>query len=213
MQIDVRFPDSTDMVSGSLEYSLSGDGVVWSSARQLRPGSHNITFESLRGTCYVKFRGTEVLIDNIVVRLSSPPATIRVPRDFATIQGAIDSAANGDIVEVSPDTYTGDGNWDIDFWGKAITVRSEAGPSRTTIDCTGNEGHRGFYFHRGERPSSVLRGFTIIGAVVPGSEISLDSGSWSSSPTNPVGGGIYCEFSSPSIINCVIKQCSTEGNH
>ncbi len=210
LQIDVRFLESTDMVSGSLEYSLSDDGVVWSSARQLRPGSHNITLESLRGTCYIKFRGTEVLIDNIVVRLSSPSATIRVPRDFATIQGAIDSASNGDIVEVSAGTYTGDGNWDIDFRGKAITVRSEAGPNRTTIDCSGHEGHRGFYFHRGERQSSVLRGFTIIGAVVPGSEISLDSGSWSSSPTHPVGGGIYCEFSSPSIIDCVIKQCSAE---
>ena len=210
LQIDVRFLESTDLVSGSLEYSLSDDGVVWTSARQLRQGSHNITLESLQGTCYVKFRGTEVLIDNIVVRLSSPSATIRVPRDFATIQAAIDSASNGDIVEVSAGTYTGDGNWDIDFRGKAITVRSEAGPSRTTIDCSGHEGHRGFYFHRGERQSSVLRGFTIIGAVVPGSEISLDSGSWSPSPTNPVGGGIYCESSSPSIINCVIKQCSTE---
>ena len=210
LQIDVRFLESTDLVSGSLEYSLSDDGVVWTSARQLRQGSHNIPIESVRGTCYVKFRGIEVLIDNIVVRLSSPSATIRVPRDFAKIQAAIDSASNGDIVEVSAGTYTGDDNWDIDFWGKAITVRSEAGPSRTTIDCSGAEGHRGFYFHRGERQSSVLRGFTIIGAVVPGSEISLDSGSWSPSPTNPVGGGIYCESSSPSIINCVIKQCSTE---
>ncbi|MBA7661786.1 hypothetical protein ES703_69806 [subsurface metagenome] len=193
LQFDVRFPDSTDMVSGSLEYSLSDDGVIWSSARQLGPGSHYITLESVRGTCYVKFRGIEVLIDNIEVRLSSSPATIHVPRDFTTIQEAIDSAAHGDIVEVSAGTYTGDGNWDIDFWGKAITVRSEAGPSRTTIDCSGHEGHRGFYFHRGERQSSVLRGFTIIGAVVPGA-----------------GGGIYCEFSHPSIIDCVIRQCAAE---
>ena len=210
LQIDVRFPDSTDMVSGSLEYSLSSDGVIWSSAYQLGPGSHNISVESVRGTCYVKFRGIEVLVDNIEVHLKSSPATIEVPRDFSTIQKAIDSAADGDIVEVSPGTYTGDGNWDIDFGGKAITVRSEAGSNRTTIDCTGHEGHRGFYFHRGESPSSVLRGFKIIGAVVPGSEIPPDNVSWSSSPAHPIGGGIYCEFSSPSIINCVIKQCSTE---
>jgi len=98
LQIDVRFLESTDLVSGSLEYSLSDDGVVWTSARQLRPGSHNIPIESVRGTCYVKFRGTDVLIDNVVVRLSSPSATILVPRDFATIQGAIDSASNGDII-------------------------------------------------------------------------------------------------------------------
>jgi hypothetical protein len=210
LQIDVRFPDSTDMVSGSLEYSLSSDGVIWSSAYQLGPGSHNIPIESVYGTCYVKFRGIEVLIDNIDVRLKSSPATIEVPRDFATIQEAIDSAAYGDIVEVSSGTYTGDGNWDIDFRGKAITVRSTAGPEQTIIDCTGHEGHRGFYFHRGEGPDSVLRGFTIIGALVSGSEIPPDHASWSSSPTHPVGGGIYCEFSSPSIIDCVIKQCATE---
>jgi hypothetical protein len=210
LQIDVRFLESTDMVSGSLEYSLSADGVIWSPARQLGSGSHYIPIESVRGTCYVKFRGIDVLIDNIEVHLSSSPATIYVPRDFATIQKAIDSAANGDIVEVSSGTYTGNGNWDIDFWGKAITVRSESGPGRTIIDCTGHEGHRGFYFNRGEGQNSVLRGFTIIGAVVPGSEVLLDYGSWSSSPANPVGGGIYCEFSSPSIIDCVIKQCSAE---
>ena len=210
LQIDVRFPDSAGIVSGSLEYSLSSDGVIWSSAYQLGPGSHNIPVESVRGTCYVKFRGIEVLVDNIAVRLKSSPATIKVPRDFSTIQKAIDSAADGDIVEVSPGTYTGNGNWDIDFGGKAITVRSEAGPNRTIIDCTGQEGHRGFYFHRGEGPYSVLRGFTIIGAVVPGSEIPPDNVSWNSSPAHPIGGGIYCEFSSPSIINCVIKQCSTK---
>jgi len=210
LQIDVRFPYSTDMVSGSLEYSLSSDGVIWSSAYQLGPGSHNIPIESVCGTCYVKFRGIEVLIDNIDVRLKSSPATIEVPRDFATIQEAIDSAAYGDIVEVSSGTYTGDGNWDIDFRGKAITVRSTAGPEQTIIDCTGHEGHRGFYFHRGEGTDSVLRGFTIIGALVSGSEIPPDHASWSSSPTHPVGGGIYCEFSSPSIIDCVIKQCATE---
>ena len=197
------------MVSGSLEYSLSADGVNWSSARQLGQGSHNIPLESVRGTCYVKFRGDEVLIDNIRVRLSSSAATIRVPHDFATIQEAIDSAAYGDIVEVSAGTYTGDGNWDIDFQGKAITVRSAAGPTRTTIDCGGG-GHRGFYFHRAERSSSVLRGFRIIDGLVPGSEIPPDHANWSPSPTHPVGGGIYCEFSSPSIIDCVIKQCSAQ---
>ncbi len=209
LQIDVWFTDNRDMVSGSLQYSLSADGVNWSPARQLGTGSHSIPLESVRGTCYVKFRGTEAVVDNIYVRLNSSAATIHVPRDYATIQEAINSAANGDIVEVSPGTYTGDGNWDIDFQGKAITVRSTAGPERTTIDCS-DGGHRGFYFHQGEGPGSVLRGFTIINGFVAGSEIPPDHVSWSSSPAHPVGGGIYCEFSSPSIIDCVIKRCSTE---
>lgn len=208
MNIDIRFQDTTDLVSGSLQYSLSEDGVVWTSDRHLGQGSHSISLESVSGVCYVRFRGTEVLIDNLEVFLSSSPATIEVPRDFSKIQQAIDAASYGDIVEVSPGTYTGDGNWDIDFKGKAITVRSSSGPGRTTIDCT--EGHRGFYFHRGEKRNSVLRGFTIKGAVLSGSEIPSENSSWNPSPAHPIGGGIYCEYSSPSIIDCVIQQCAAE---
>jgi hypothetical protein len=210
MNIDIRFQDTTDLVSGSLQYSLSVDGVIWSSAQYLGQGSHNISLESVSGVCYVRFRGTEVLIDNIEVFLSSSPATIEVPRDFSTIQDAIDYASYGDVVEVSPGTYRGDGNRDIDFKGKAITVRSSSGPAQTIIDCSGSEGHRGFYFHRGESRNSVLRGFTIKGAILTGSDIPPDSANWNPSPAHPIGGGIYCENSSPSIIECVIQQCSAE---
>jgi len=201
--IDVRFPES----SGYLFCSLSADAIT--TTQELEPGTNRITIESVWGRCYVVFYGSEVLIDNLEVHLDSPSATIGVPRDFATIQEAIDSAVDGDIVEVSSGTYSGEGNCDIDFGGKAITVRSEDGPGWTTIDC-GGQGHRGFYFHSGEEPSSVLRGFTIVGGSVPGSDIPSDEMNWNSSPTHPIGGGIYCELSSPSIIDCVIKQCSAE---
>jgi len=207
--VDVRFIDSSG--SGYLAYRLSADGVNWGDREELEPPSERIQIDSVRGSCYVIFFGTDVLIDNLEVNLYSSPATIYVPEDFATIQDAIDSANNpGDIVEVAPGTYTGDGNWDIDFRGRAITVRSSAGPYSTTIDCTGSEGHRGFYFHGSEGSDSVLRGFTIRGATVPGSDVPSDFGIWRSSPLNSVGGGIYCEFSSPSIVDCIIKQCSTE---
>jgi len=212
LYIDVRFRYSTEVVSslsGYLLYSFSPDGINWSSLEELEIGSNNIPIESTRGTCYIIFFGTEVLIDNLVVRLDSSPVTIHVPQDFATIQDAIDSASDGDIVEVSPGTYSGDGNRDIDFQAKAITVRSMYGPEQTIINCA-DQSHRGFYFHRKEGADSVLRGFTIIGAQVTGSEIPPDDVYWISSPTHPVGGGVYCEFSSPSIIDCVIKQCAAE---
>ncbi len=195
LQVDVRFTYSAESfpsLSGYLRYSLSGDGITWSAPRELGQGSYNIPLESVRGTCYVIFYGTEVLIDNLNVRLYSSSATIRVPSGFSNIQGAINSASNGDIIEVAPGAYRGAGNRDIDFQGKAVTVRSSAGPEQTIIDCEGG-GHRGFYFHRAEGPSSVLRGFTITNAHVTGSE---------------VGGGIYCESSSPTIVGCVIKQCT-----
>jgi hypothetical protein len=151
-----------------------------------------------------------VLIDNLELFLSSSPATIEVPRDFPTIQDAINAASYGDIVQVSPGTYTGDGNRDIDFKGKSITVRSSSGSGQTIIDCSGGEGHRGFYFHTGEGRDSVLRGFTVRGAVFSGSKIPPENSSWSPSPTHPVGGGVFCEFASPSIIDCLIEQCSAE---
>ncbi|MHC5184552.1 MAG: hypothetical protein ACYSPI_09805, partial [Planctomycetota bacterium] len=42
--------------------------------------------------------------------------------DYPTIQAAIDAAVDNDVVVLNPGTYTGDGNRDIVFPGKAITV-------------------------------------------------------------------------------------------
>jgi len=208
LRIAVRKPSGA-AASGYLLYRFSPDGFRWSSARELGPGTNDIWIESVRGTCYITFLGIGVLIDDLNVDLYEYSATIHVPGDAGTIQRAIDSARSGDVVEVAPDTYTGSENWDIDFRGKSITVRSTAGPAQTIIDL-GGSGHRGFYFHTGEGPDSVLRGFTIKDGRIPGSEIPSDNVSWNSSPSHPIGGGIYCEFSSPSIVDCVVSRCAAE---
>jgi hypothetical protein len=123
---------------------------------------------------------------------------------YRTIQKGIDSAVDGDTVLVADGTYTGDGNRDLDFNGKAITVTSENGAEATIIDCQGKEEepHRGFYFHSGETLSSVMDGFTIkngYGLVEP-----------FSSSTFSVGGGIYCTNSSPTITNNIIAGNTAE---
>ena len=56
--------------------------------------------------------------------------TIHVPADQPTIQAAINAASNGDTVLVSPGTYFEN----INFIGKAITVKSASGPAVTIID-------------------------------------------------------------------------------
>ena len=79
-----------------------------------------------------------------------------VPGMYPTIQAAIDACVDGDEVIIAPASYTGAGNRDIDFLGKAIVVRS-TDPSdpnviaATIINCGGTEAdpHRGFCFQNG----------------------------------------------------------------
>jgi len=56
-----------------------------------------------------------------------------VPSQFATIQEAIDTIGPGGTVLLEPGTYSGTGNYDLSYHGKAITVTSQEGP-QTTID-------------------------------------------------------------------------------
>ena len=124
--------------------------------------------------------------------------TIHVPADQPTIQAGIDAAANGDTVLVADGTYTGEGNRDIDFLGKAITVRSENGPEKCIVDCEGLPYHRGFYFFRSEGSGSVLEGFTI-------------RGGWAAGPLSS-GGGILCGGASPLIRENIISDNRAAGD-
>jgi parallel beta-helix repeat protein len=104
-------------------------------------------------------------------------------KPYSTIQSAITAANTGDTVLVYPGTYTEPEQ--IDFNGKAITVKSANGPGVTTIN--GSASGTVVTFNNGEGVGSILDGFTITNGY---------SG-W--------GGGIYCGFpSSPSITNCTI---------
>ena len=116
-----------------------------------------------------------------------------VPADYDTIQEAIDAAVEPDLIIVDDGVYTGEGNRDIDFKGKAITVRSANGPDTCIIDCEGTEAdpHRGFYFHSGEYDRSVLEGITITNGYAYGD-----------SDNRHGGGAIRCDNSSPTIRNC-----------
>jgi subtilisin family serine protease len=139
----------------------------------------NITVDNNNGQCYAF--------------TTTGPESINVPARCTTIQEAIDISWDGGTIWVADGVYTGEGNRDIDFRGRAITVRSQNGPDNCIIDCQGTRTnpHQGFYFHSGEGPNSVLDGFTITRGWAAGD-----------------GGAIKCLGSSPTITNCVLTENS-----
>ncbi len=167
------------------------------------------------------------------VTASVAAGDLQVPSEFPTIQAALDAAVPGDTIVVADGVYTGFGNRDLSFGGKAITLRSANGPTNTILDLQGTQEdpHRGFDFD-GETAAAVLDGFTITNGSTPngaildefnGAGILIRSGS----PTikNCVitnnwagcwGGAICCSWSgqgSPTIINCTISDnfCDDDG--
>lgn len=127
------------------------------------------------------------LAAGVLLALATPQsraADIHVPADYTTIQAAIDAAAPGDTVVVRSGFYFGDGFHDINFRGKAITVRSDTGNAGDCqIDCRGK---RGFLFMNGEGASSVLSGFAIFNGY----------------SDTTAGGAVRIAGASPTIRNC-----------
>lgn len=114
-------------------------------------------------------------------------ATIHVPGDYPQIQQAIVAAKGGDTILVDPGTYFET----IDFLGKPVLVKSCKGAKVTIID--GSHGKSVVRFQSGEKPDSVLEGFTIRNG----------NNAFSS------GGGISCwKFSSPTIRGNIILENS-----
>jgi len=122
------------------------------------------------------------------------PTEHHVPSDYPTIQAAINASSNGDTIIIAPGTYTGDGNRDIVFLGKAITVRS-ADPNdpciiaSTIIDCQ-NTNNRGFQFINSEGRATILEGLTITDANIA---VMCEGGA-----------GIYIDGASPTINKCLV---------
>jgi hypothetical protein len=114
--------------------------------------------------------------------------TRQVPSQYSTIQAGINAAVNGDTVLVANGTYTGAGNKNLDYGGRAIVVRSSGGPDSCMIDCEWSG--RGFDFHTNETSAAVLSGFKIKGGYITGN-----------------GGGISISSANPTIQNCAIWYC------
>ncbi len=128
----------------------------------------------------------------LILTLSAHPthsAIINVPADQPTIQAGIDAASDGDLVFVASGSYIEN----IDFLGKAITVKARGGADLTVID--GGQCRASVTFISGETGEAVLEGFTITNG----------TGNPGPFPGGYYGGGIFCDdHSSPTIRDCTI---------
>jgi parallel beta-helix repeat protein len=113
---------------------------------------------------------------------------INTGMNYFTIQAAIDVAGAGHVIEADPKIYFEN----INFAGKAITVRSTSGdPADTIIDGGGDDSV--VTCQSNETSTTVLDGFTI-----------TNGSGWSSR-----GGGMYNHSSSPTVTNCVFTGNTT----
>lgn len=116
--------------------------------------------------------------------------------DFPTIQAALDAALDGDTIALADGTFRGEGNRDLRFDGKDLTVRSQSGdPYLCIIDCESSIGdaHRGFDLWL-QTPSTIIQGLTVTNGRAT------------------LGGAIYLYNTSPIVQDCIFHHnTATQG--
>jgi hypothetical protein len=88
--------------------------------------------------------------------------------DYTSIQEAVDAASNGDTVLVYPGTYTGSGQYVVEFGDKDLHLLAASGPDVTIID---GEDYRGLIRCNGPHEATVIEGF---GMTRAGEEVADD---------------------------------------
>lgn len=123
----------------------------------------------------------------LVLATNAPAATLHVPRDYPTIQGAVDASEPGDTIIVASGLYRLPSD-NLYISSKSLTLRSAEGAKETIIEG------------RGGKPVITLA--TDSRAVIDG--FTVTSSDYTDNKTVK-GGGIYCAPSSaPTIRNSII---------
>lgn len=122
--------------------------------------------------------------------------------DFPTIQAALDAALPGDTIELTDGLFTGDGNRDLDFGGKALTLRGQSGNADLCVlhcQASSSDTHRGFHFHSGEGPETEIADLTVWSGFGHYDEFTISR-----------AGGAYCENTSPTMRRCAFVECRAD---
>lgn len=125
-------------------------------------------------------------------------ATINVPGDHPTIQGAINIAESGDQVVVYPGSYVGPSN----FLGKQLILRSSSGPELTTILVTSS-----IVINTSEPTGTTIKGFTLSCTTVQAIEVSGGANLEIREciVKNYSGGGVVIDVHSPAFL--AVSDC------
>ena len=127
------------------------------------------------------------------------PSVLNVPREYASIQAAIDAASP--LVRATVLVTNGLYHENLDFGGKAVTVTSVNGPLVTVID--GSSAGAVVNFSSGETSNSTIAGFTITNG---GISVAFSSPTIISNTI--VNGGVNSYFGSPNVLDNFITGCS-----
>jgi PKD repeat protein len=158
---------------------------------------------------------TRTIPDYIYVKAAGTPLTVCSLEScaYTSIQSAIDAAVKDDIILVQSGHYYEN----IDFKGKALTVRSVSGDPESTIINGDNNGPV-VRLINGEQPDSILDGFTIqngfndTGAGIliqasPDGTVSrptIKNCIISNNTATDSGGGLGIDYAEPYILDCKI---------
>ena len=129
-----------------------------------------------------------IILIVFILSLTAHASTLKVPVDYTSIQDAIDAAVRGDVILLSPGTYTGPGNTQLNL--SNLTLQSTDGTSNTTIDC-----EKKTSAVVGANDATVISGITFFGGGSSGN-----------------GGAIRIENASPTIKNCKFEACEASYN-
>jgi len=133
-----------------------------------------------------------------MIRITSgrtgPPLHVRVT--IPTSRPALDAALDGDSILVGPGLWSGVGNVNLDFQGKAVALIGELGPEVTILSGQDGIYDRALYFISGEGPGSRLEGFTL-----------------EDYRTSSFLGAVNCDNgASPALSNLIFDHCGNVGS-
>ncbi len=193
-----RIEDEADwQVAGSVQASVSivHPGVTQTATVSDLPGPKTLWF-AVRATDLAGNRGAFSNGASGFVERPQLTWLIRADGlgDAPTVQAGIDSAAIGDTVLVMPGRYYENLNYN----GKNIVVRSQAGPEVTILDGSHKRGSV-VVFRNGEGRGAVIEGFTITGGVG-------DLMDGATGDDYRMGGGVLILYCGPTIRGNVIEK-------